>query len=95
MDVIGQMAAVAAVLGLLGGALWWLRRRGIATLAIGRKRSRRKLELVERLPLSPQHSLHLVRLGETMLLVAASPGGCRLIERRSAATGAGREEIAQ
>jgi len=95
MDVMGQMAAVAAVLGLLGGALWWLRRRGIATLAIGRKRSRRKLELVERLPLSPQHSLHLVRLGETMLLVAASPGGCRLIERRSAAAGVGREEIAQ
>jgi flagellar biogenesis protein FliO len=64
----------------------------MATLAIGRKRSRRKLELVERLPLSPQHSLHLVRLGETMLLVAASPGGCRLIERRPAAAGAGREE---
>jgi hypothetical protein len=30
-----------------------------------------------------------------MLLVAASPGGCRLIERRSAAAGVGREEIAQ
>ena len=51
MDTIGQMGAVAAVLGLLGSALWWLRRRGMATLAIGRKRSRRKLELVERLPL--------------------------------------------
>ncbi|MGA2038458.1 MAG: flagellar biosynthetic protein FliO [Bryobacteraceae bacterium] len=88
MDVIGQMGAVAAVLGLLGGALWWLRRRGMAAVTIGRKRSRRKLELVERLPLSPQHALHLVRLGETMLLVAASPGGCRLIERRPAAAGA-------
>jgi len=95
MDVMGQMAAVAAVLGLLGGALWWLRRRGLATLAIGRRRSRRKLELVERLPLSPQHSLHLVRLGETMLLVAASPGGCRLIERCPGAAGPGREEAAR
>jgi len=89
------MGAVAAVLGLLGTALWWLRRRGLATLAIGRKRSRRKLELVERLPLGPQHSLHLVRLGETMLLVAASPGGCRLIERHAAAIGAGAEGAAQ
>ena len=95
MDVIGQMAAVAAVLGLLGGALWWLRHRGAATFAMGRKRPRRKLELVERLPLGPQHSLHLVRLGETMLLVAASPGGCRLIERRAAAAGAGAEEAAR
>ena len=81
MDVIGQMGAVALVLGLLAGALWWLRRRGFATVGAGRPRSRRKLELVERLPLGPQHSLHLVRLEETMLLVAASPGGCRLIER--------------
>ncbi|MGB7762434.1 MAG: flagellar biosynthetic protein FliO, partial [Bryobacteraceae bacterium] len=70
MGMIGQMGAAAAVLGLLGGVLRWLRRRGMATLAIGRKRPRRKLELVERLPLGPQHSLHLVRLGETMLLVA-------------------------
>jgi flagellar biogenesis protein FliO len=95
MDVIGQIGAVAAVMGLLGGALWWLRRRGMATLAIGRKRARRNLELVERLPLGPQHSLHLVRLGETMLLVAASPGGCRLIGRRSAEAGVGREEVAR
>ncbi|MGO9229329.1 MAG: flagellar biosynthetic protein FliO [Bryobacteraceae bacterium] len=95
MDVVGQMAAVAAVLGLLGATLWWLRHRGIATLALGRKRSRRKLELVERLPLGPQHSLHLVRLGETMLLVAASPGGCRLIERHPAATGTGGEAAAR
>jgi flagellar biogenesis protein FliO len=95
MDVIGQMGAVAAVLSLLGAMLWWLRRRGIATLAVSRRRSRRKLELVERLPLGPQHSLHLVRLGETMLLVAASPGGCRLIERRPAAACAGGEEAAR
>ncbi|MGB9454870.1 MAG: flagellar biosynthetic protein FliO [Bryobacteraceae bacterium] len=92
MDGIGQMAAVAAVLGLLGVTLWSLRHRGMASLAVGRKRSRRKLELVERLPLGPQHSLHLVRLGETMLLVAASPGGCRLIERHPAAPGAGGEQ---
>jgi flagellar biosynthetic protein FliO len=95
MDVMSQVAAVAGVLGLLGGALWWLRHRGLATVAFGRKRSRRRLELVERLPLGPQHSLHLVRLGETLLLVAASPGGCRLIERHPTATGAAWEEGAQ
>jgi len=87
MELVEQVAAVAAVLSSLGGTLWWLRRRGMATPAWGRTRCRRKLELVERLPLGPQHSLHLVRLGETMLLVAASPGGCRLIERRSPAGG--------
>ena len=37
-------------------------------------------ERLERLPLGPQHTLHLVRLGETVLLVASSPGGCALVE---------------
>ncbi len=95
MDAMGQIGAVAGVLGLLGMTLWWLRRRGMACLAIGRKRARRKLELVERLPLGPQHSLHLVRLGETMLLVSASPGGCRLIERHSEAAATGIGEAAR
>ena len=89
MDVISQVGAVAVVLSLLGATTWWLRHRGLASLGVGRRRSRRKLELIERLALGPQHSLHLVRLGETMLLVSASPGGCRLIERRLAGGGDG------
>jgi len=81
-DVVVDTTAVAAVLSLLGATLWWLRRRGWAAAVAGRKRARRQLELVERLALGPQHSLHLVRLGEATLLVAAWPTGCRLIERR-------------
>ena len=37
------------------------------------------MECLERLPLGPQHTLHLVRLGETALLVASSPSGCSLV----------------
>jgi flagellar biosynthetic protein FliO len=78
MDVIGQMAAVAGVLTLLAATLWWLKRRGIAGVLPARKAARR-LECLERLPLGPQHTLHLVRLGGTALLVASSPGGCSLV----------------
>lgn len=78
MVEIGQMTAVAGVLTLLALTLWWLRRRGIAGARPARAASRR-LECLERLPLSPQHTLHLVRLGETSLLVASSPGGCSLV----------------
>ena len=79
MDGIGQMAAVVGVLALLGGTLWWLRRRGIAGVLLARRPAGRRLECLERLPLGPQHTLHLVRLGETALLVASSPGGCALV----------------
>jgi flagellar biosynthetic protein FliO len=80
MDWIGQMAAVAGVLALLTGTLWWLRRRGIAGVLPARRQAGRRLECLERLPLGPQHTLHLVRLGETVLLVASSPGGCALVQ---------------
>ena len=78
MDEVRQMAAVALVLVLLALTLWWLRRRGIAGMVPARRQGR-KLECLERLALGPHHSLHLVRLGETALLVASSPGGCALV----------------
>ena len=82
MDVLGQLGAILAVLGLLAASLWWLRRRGWAVLAAGvRPAGRRKLELLERLVLGPQHSLHLVRVGGEVLLVACSPASCGVVER--------------
>ena len=80
MEVIEQMAAVAVVLLLLGATLWALRRRGFAGVALARKSGGRRMECVERLPLGPQQVLHLVRLGETELLLASSPSGCTLLK---------------
>jgi flagellar biosynthetic protein FliO len=80
MEFGQQYAAVAIVLGLLGATLWWLRRRGFAAASPGR-RSARRLEILERLKLGPQHTLHLVRVGRAVALVATSPGGCALLER--------------
>jgi flagellar biogenesis protein FliO len=83
MDVLQQITAVVAVLALLGGSLWLLRRRGLANWAVGRRSGSRRMEYLERLPLSPQHTLHLVRLGDRDLLLAASPSGCALVESTS------------
>jgi len=77
MEFLQQMAAAALVLGLLGAVLWFLRRRGWAAPA---GKARHRLEALERLPLGPNHALHLVRLGPRTLLVASSPAGCALIE---------------
>lgn len=78
MDFGQQYLAVAAVLALLGAALWWLRRRGYAAVALAPRRGRR-LETIERLALSPQHTLHLVRIGEAVVLLACSPSGCAVV----------------
>jgi flagellar biogenesis protein FliO len=94
--LIQQLLAVLSVMSLLLGLLWWLRRRGIAQFTTGLtpRRARRKLELMERLPLAPQHSLHLVRMGRRFLLIGVSPSGCALLESRELEPAVtGREEI--
>lgn len=82
MEVIQQIAAVAAVLTLLAATLWWLRRRGFAVTSFASGRATRRMQCVERLALGQQHTLHLVRLGDRELLLASSPAGCSLVENR-------------
>ena len=80
MDAIEQITAVAGVLTLLGGTLWWLKRRGVAIPSLTRRQGGRRMECLERLPLGPHHALHLIRLGDAELLVASSPSGCALMK---------------
>ncbi|HZU27420.1 MAG TPA: flagellar biosynthetic protein FliO [Bryobacteraceae bacterium] len=80
--MIEQMLVVFAVLGGLIALLWLLRRKGLAQVSLpARKRARkgRELELLERLPLTATHSLHLVRAGKTVLLVGLSPSSCQAL----------------
>jgi flagellar biogenesis protein FliO len=81
MDWIRQVLAVAAVVTLLVASLAWLRRRGLVRPASGGTwpRRPRHLESLDRLSLSPQHSLHLVRLGGRAVLVGRSPSGITLL----------------
>jgi flagellar biosynthetic protein FliO len=78
MDLFSQLAAVFGVLSLLGGALWWLRKRGLVSGVAPRKA--RRMQCIERLPLGPQHTLQLVRVGQSVLLLACSTGRCSLIQ---------------
>jgi flagellar biogenesis protein FliO len=83
MEAIQETGAVAAVLALLLLTLWWLRRRGLTGVTLGRRTAVRRLESLERLALGPQHALHLVRLGGSALLISSSSAGCALIHRAS------------
>ena len=78
---------VFVVFALLGGMLWMLRRKGLASFRFVAKASGpgRQLQVIERLPLTPQHSVHLIRVADRTLLIGVAPGGCTLLESRDAA----------
>jgi hypothetical protein len=95
MDLLQPILAIALVLGLLAAALLLLKNRGAATFrlpgqisgrftgAISGRLSgsgQRKLEVLERVALGPQHSIHLVRVGERQVLIGTSPSSCQLLE---------------
>jgi Flagellar biosynthesis protein, FliO len=79
-EALGPLASVLTVLALLGGMLYWLRSKGYARPLVGGSRQDDTLpmRLAGGLRLTPQHSLHLVRIGAHTFLVAASPGGCTI-----------------
>jgi len=82
METIQPALAVLFVLGLLGGGLYFLRTKGLARFngkGFGRPGAR-QMQTIERLSLTPHHSLHLVSVGGRTLLVAVSPGGCTVVE---------------
>jgi flagellar biogenesis protein FliO len=82
MEWLQQTAAVLLVLALLGALLYWSRGKGFAQVrlkGVGRGANRR-MQSLERLILTPQHSLHLVSVGGRVLLVAVSPHGCSVVD---------------
>ncbi len=81
MEVTEQIAMVLAVFALLGALLWFLKRRGMASLNLRTRRSSngRRVEVLERVPLTPQHALHLVRVSDKVLLIGTAPSGCTLL----------------
>jgi flagellar biogenesis protein FliO len=80
--MLQQALAILLVLALLAAALWFLRSRGLAHYRGSvRRKSTRHLEAIARLPLTPQHSVHLVRVADHAVLLALSPTGCTLVER--------------
>ena len=83
MDVLRQVFSVLLVFSLLGAVLWMLRRGGkISFSGLARKRTQgntRSMITVERLSLTPQHTLHLVRVNGREILVATHPQGCSLV----------------
>ncbi len=80
MDLIRQLLAVAFVFALLWAALRALRSKD--TIRFHKTKAPDGHSILEsrgRLALSPQHSVHWVRIGERNLLLAVYPSGITLL----------------
>ncbi len=80
--MLGQIVAVFFVLLLLAATLWLLRRRGLVTVntAIAKRSKGKLMQVVERMPLTANHSLHLVKIQDRVILIGVSPSGCHQID---------------
>jgi flagellar biogenesis protein FliO len=80
MDIVRQSLAITFVLALLWAALWLLRKKGAIQISPRKGRGRTGvLEARARLALTPQHSIHLVRIGQRDLVLALHPSGVKLL----------------
>jgi flagellar biosynthetic protein FliO len=81
MDVAQQFLAVVIILGLLFALLWVAKKKGWAQVRMrARAGVSKRLEVIDQLALTPNHSIHLIRLADRTLLVGLSPNGCNLLE---------------
>jgi flagellar biogenesis protein FliO len=81
MELTEQIAMVLAVFALLGGLLWWFKRRGLASMAFSpRRNAERRLQVLERVPLTPHHALHVVRVAGKVVLIGTAPSACTLLD---------------
>jgi len=82
MELTEQIMMVLAVFALLGGLLWLLKRRGVAALSLGGRRGAgiRQMEVLERVPLTAQHAVHLVRVSGKVILIGTAPSSCTILD---------------
>jgi flagellar biogenesis protein FliO len=94
MDIVRQSLAITFVFALLWAALWFLRKRG--NIRIGFPKARAATAVLEsraKLNLGPQHSIHVIRIGERDMVVAVHPAGVTLLSRPSQAADAAESAI--
>lgn len=76
--MLQQTLAILLVLALLAGTLFLLRRRGLVQFPVEiprRANGTKQMQLIERLAITPQHSLHMVNVRDQAFLVGISPAG--------------------
>jgi len=82
MEALVRLMTAVGAAAFVGALLWLLRRRIPLRLAGGQAGRLRILAQADRLHLSPQHSVHVVRVGDRGFVLVIHSGGCTLLETR-------------
>ncbi len=80
-DMYRQFLGVLVVLGILVTALYLMKQKGLVRFTGARVLGggERMVKVIERVPLTAQHTVHLVQIGQRRVLISSSPGSCQLI----------------
>jgi flagellar biogenesis protein FliO len=78
MEVWQQTLTIVFVFALLGGALWLTKNRKLPGIGT---RGPRRMEVIERVSLTPHHTLCLVRINGRLVTIGTAPSSCQLIEK--------------
>lgn len=81
MDLVRESVGITLVFALLWAALWVLRKKGLiqAGNAFRRPAGGCNIEVIDRVRLTPQHSVHIVRVMERRLVVGVHASGFTLL----------------
>ena len=79
MELARQLLGVGFVLALLFALLWLQRKKGALTFSSRSRDGNQAIELIERLPLTARHSVHLLRIGDRSLLLGVHDSGFTLL----------------
>lgn len=79
-EMVRQLVGVSIVLATLVALLWFAKGRGWARWRSFRGAGdERIVTVLQRVPLTPQHTLHVLAVGRRRLVVTSSPGSCQLL----------------
>jgi flagellar biogenesis protein FliO len=96
VTVAGQLMAITFVFGLLWGAIALIRRKEFVQSYRPNRpgRSPDSMRRLERIVLTPQHTLHLISIGGSRFVIATHSHGCSFYPCIPSSEGV-REEVAE
>ncbi|MEX2264738.1 MAG: flagellar biosynthetic protein FliO [Bryobacteraceae bacterium] len=83
-ELAGQVLSVMAVLALLLGLQWWLRRKGFLQVRqfVRDGGRNRQMEVLESRVLAHGNTVYLLRVAGRALVLSAHASGCTLLDSR-------------
>ena len=81
METIQPVIAALFVMGLLLAVLLALKKKGMLNFPVSQSGTAgKRIELLERVALGPQHALHLIRAGDRCVLIVTAPSSCQVLD---------------